>query len=95
MTSETPASGKSADALPPAPLEDDKPFSVADYLVVNALFIGFVLVLYVAMRAIFPDTSGLTFFFGVIIAGFIGVSAYDFLFDRLCAPSAEEPPKSE
>ncbi|NUP90799.1 MAG: hypothetical protein HUU25_13435 [Candidatus Sumerlaeia bacterium] len=89
MAEQPPETSPPPDALPAPPLEDDQPFSVADYLVVNALFIGFVLVLYVAMLSLFPDTGGLTFFFAVIIFGFIGVSVYDYLFDRLSGPPGD------
>jgi hypothetical protein len=75
--------------LPPAPAEDDRPFRLLDYIVVDALFLGFLAVLYLLMRVLFPDAAGLYFFFIVLGVGFVSVSIYDFLFDRLSVPPSD------
>jgi hypothetical protein len=88
---ETPTSTESpAEAPAPAPMEDDQPFALRDYLVVNAAFIAFLAILYVLMIKLFPNTGGLTVFFVILAVGFIAVSIYDFLFDRLWSPPADE-----
>ena len=51
------------------------------------IFLGLVFIL---MRSLFPDTGGLSFFFVLLGLGFIVVSAYDYLFDRLHVPPKEE-----
>ena len=86
MPPETAPPAKSAEeteSLPPAPAEDDKPFSLADYVVVNALFFAFLIVIYIAMRALYPETGGLTVFYVLLAGGFVLVSIYDYVFDRL------------
>ncbi len=69
--------------LPPAPVEDDEPFSLGDYLVVNVIFLAFLGLIHFTMRRLYPDTGGLSVFFILTGIGFIIVSIYDFAFDRL------------
>ncbi|MBN1476651.1 hypothetical protein JXA47_07860 [Candidatus Sumerlaeota bacterium] len=90
MTETSPPADQTTEASPPAPMEDDQPFALRDYLVVNAAFIAFLAILYVLMIKLFPNTGGLTVFFVILAVGFIAVSIYDFLFDRLWTPPADE-----
>lgn len=85
-----PVPTKPDDALPPAPPEDDAPFALRDYVIVNALFLGFLLVVFLLMRGLYPDAGGLGFFFIVLAVGFVAVSVYDFLFDRLYVPPKDD-----
>lgn len=64
-------------------LEPPERFSITDYLIVNGLFLGFLVVMYLLVRVLFRDSGGLLFFFVVLGLGFIAVSIYDYLFDRL------------
>ena len=78
------------EAMPAPPEEDDAPFSPIDYVVVNALFLGFLAAVYLLTRGLFHDDGGLRVFFVILAFGFIAVSVYDFLFDRLHRPPPEE-----
>lgn len=93
MTDERPQPDQpteSAALPPPTPAEDDEPFALRDYVVVNALFLGFLAAIFLLMRLLFADSAGLWFFFLVLGIGFVAVSVYDFLFDRLYTPPADE-----
>lgn len=78
------------DALPDAPAEDDKPFGLLDYIIVNVLFVTFLAIVAIFMKSLFPESNGVPFFFTVLAIGFIGVSAYDYLFDWLYQPAKDE-----
>ena len=71
--------------LAPAPVEDDEPFSLGDYLVVNVIFLAFLGLVFFMMRRLYPDTGGLAVFFILTGIGFIIVSIYDFAGRHGCA----------
>ncbi len=61
-------------------------FSVAQYALLNGVFIAFCALLLLLVRVVLRETQGLYFFFGLMVAGFFLVSVFDYAYDRLAAP---------
>jgi hypothetical protein len=74
-----------ATVLAPQP-ESDTPLTVFQYLVLNAVFYAFCLLVLGIVSLTLQETRGLWYFFGLIMVSFSVVSIYDFLYDRLSRP---------
>lgn len=62
-------------------------FTIAQYAVMNALFAAFLVIQLVLVQVFVRETRGLYFFFGLLMAGFLLVSVFDYLYDRYLAPA--------
>jgi hypothetical protein len=91
-TSPLPAPTPPAAAGRPSQTPEETPaeprrFSIAQYAIMNAVFAAFLLIQLVLVQVFVRETRGLYFFFGLLMAGFVLVSVFDYLYDRYLAPS--------
>lgn len=68
----------------------ERRYGPLDYLIVNVVFIAFCVLQFAVIKAITGEQIGLFFFFGVIVIGFILVSAFMYIFDVVAESSEEE-----
>ena len=60
--------------------------TLRQYLVMNVVFDSFCLLQLVFTRLIIKETRGLYFFFGLLMIGFLAISIFDYVYDRVRAP---------
>lgn len=83
----TPAEPARSPLAPEAPAEEPRRFTLAQYAVMNAVFAVFLVIQMVLVQVFVRETRGLYFFFGLLMAGFVLVSVFDYLYDRYLAPA--------
>lgn len=61
----------------------DGRLGLTGYLLLNVVFDVFCVLQLLFIKTTLRETRGLYFFFGLLMAGFLVVSIYDYLYDRL------------
>lgn len=65
-------------------------FRVRDYVLLNLIFDLFCILQLILARAVLRETTGLYFFFGLLMVGFLLVSIFDYFYDRTVWPPSRE-----
>jgi hypothetical protein len=66
-------------------------FSVKQYVLLNVVFDAFCILQLVLCRVFIRETRGLYFFFGLLMIGFLLVSVFDYVYDRLATRPVATP----
>jgi hypothetical protein len=68
----------------------DGKVTLKGYVLLNLMFDAFCILQLLFIRFTLHETRGLYFFFGLLMVGFLVVSVYDYVYDRL-VPAIPEP----
>jgi hypothetical protein len=80
-----PESAQAAAVVQPATQAESRLCSIKEYILLNVIFDAFCLLQLLLVRLFLGESRGLYFFFALLMIGFLFVSIFDYLYDRVTA----------